>query len=526
MDFFRSVPQTSTDIINWNEKPPNFYNLVLLGFNLSEKDIFNLRFNINNTEDILKYKYTHENRYNKPLLKIGFISRDFSENRPSGQLSYVFFSLIKEKLLQFNVEVYIYSFLNIVSFNFKKFATIRQSNNIYRLGQMIYYDKIDILIDMQGHMHNNFNNMLKLKPAPIIIHWLGYPGTMGLKCIDYHIADRIIIPETSTPYYTEKIAYLNHCYQINNPKLLVTQSKFSRNELNYPDDKFIFCHFNDNNKLNKEMWIIWMKILQSINNSVLVFLCRDEKLKGELYKIALEYNINQERLIITNRLNRINHIHRLATLNCGLDTYYCNGHTTTSDLIAAGIPVVTFPGNTYHSRVSKSILLSLDLPELIADSWDDYINKCIKLANDSEYYTHICQKIVNNREKILYNPELYIKSFINVLFNIWNNHYGTIIPDTCEKLLITQFSNHIQNKNYKWIFYKNKDSPGNNIQKIDLKYQELRDFADDFQECVAFNTNGELKSVVTDLVDIETNDEYLQDTGIWIKYYYNTDLKS
>lgn len=521
MDFFNDIPKTFSDIVNWNQKPVGFYNLKLLSFNLSEKEIFNLRFNINNEQDILKYKYKHENRYNKPLLKIGFISRDFSENRPSGQLSYVFFSLIKEKLSQFNIEVYIYSFFNAVSFNFKKFATIRQSNNIYRLGQMIYDDKIDILIDMQGHMHNNFNNMLKLKPAPIIIHWLGYPGTMGLKCIDYHIADSIIIPETSTPYYTEKIAYLNHCYQINNPTLLVTKSNFSRIELNYPTDKFIFCHFNDNYKLNKETWVIWMKILQSVNNSVLIFLCKDEKLKEVLYKIALDYDITSERLIITNRLNRINHIHRLATLNCGLDTYYCNGHTTTSDLIAAGIPIVTFPGNTYHSRVSKSILLSLELPELIANSWDEYINISIKLATDKEYYSNICQKIINNRQKILYNPELYTKSFIDLLFNIWNNHYGTIMPNSCEKLLVTQFSNHIKDKNYKWIFHKNKDSLGNNIQKVDLKYQELRDYADDFQECVAFNTNGELKSVVNDLVDIEPNTEYLQDTGIWIKQYCN-----
>ena len=144
------------------------------------------------------------------------------------------------------------------------------------------------------------------------------------------------------------------------------------------------------------------------------------------------------------------------------------------------------------------------------------------MATDTLYYKSIREKIINNRQKILYNPELYIKSFINLLFSIWNNHYGTIIPNGCEKLLVTQFSNHILNKNYKWIFYKNKDSPDNNILKVDLKYQELRDFADDYKDCIAFNTNGELKSSIVsidELIDFELNDN-LDDVGIWIKTFF------
>jgi predicted O-linked N-acetylglucosamine transferase (SPINDLY family) len=490
-----------------------FGNLFVLSLDLSEKDLFDFRFN---PEEVQK-KYDHLCRYNKPLKKIGFISRDFSENRPSGQLAGEFFSYLKEELAVYDIEIYLYSPRFKVSRTFRSYVTaVREENNIFRLGDRIFEDKIDILVDMQGHMHSNFNNILMTKPAPIIIHWLGYPGTMGLKCIDYHIADRTIIPPESTKYYMEKIAYLDHCYQINNSKLLVDKSTFTREALGYPADKFIFCHFNDNYKLDKETWLVWMEILKQVPNSVLLFSVKSEALKEILVKDAISAGVDVgAQFIYAKWMGRYANINRLATTDCGLDTYFCNGHTTSSDLIAAGTPVLTFPGETYHSRVTKSLLLAIDVPELICDSFSNYIQKAVRLATDREYYLGIREKIKANRSAVLYNSLMYTRNWIQLLHNIWRNHFGTVLPEGVKEMEVGKFGNY-KKKGYQWVFYPGKDSPGGDISVVDLRYQELRDYADLIDECIAFNTEGHLKREVVgeeDFVTFGTSN----DCGLWVK---------
>lgn len=497
------------------DKLKYLYNLTLLAMDLTEKQIFDLRYN-----DIhIQYNYNHECRNNVTLKRVGFISRDFSSNRPSGQLSQHFFSQLKQMLQKYNIEIFFYSPRSKILREFRTYATLRENNNLLGLANMIYQDKIDILIDMQGHMINNFNHILNMKPAPIIIHWLGYPGTLGLKCIDYHIADKIIIPTESIQYYREKIAYLPNCYQVNNPNLIVNKSNKIRKDFNYPEDKFIFCNFNDDYKLNRFTFKIWLEILKRVPNSILLCNMRTDKIKTEIYKDTEEYGIDPSRIIKADWIySRMPHLNRLALVDCGLDTYYCNGHTTSSDLIAVGKPVITYPGNTYHSRVTKSILLSLDLPELIVNSWDEYIQKAVQISTDIEYYHNITTKLVNNRGKYLYNSVLYTENYINLLLNIWKNHFGTELPEGVPNMTVTKFSHNKRNQNYKWIFYPRKDSPGGDIEKVELKYQKLRDYADDNISCIAFNTSGYIKNSlisISELVDYGESDE----DGLWVKEF-------
>ena len=168
------------------------------------------------------YKIERKRPYNSPLKKIGFISDDFRESRPSGQLSVAFFEKLQNYRPHF--EIFFYT-RERISKRFQEFAVIRQYNNrmrirpnkiIEELKKMILEDDIDILFDMQGHMHNNYNNILNEKIAPIMCHWLGYPGTMGIPTFDYIFADPTIIPEESRIFYREKIAYFPICYQPNN----------------------------------------------------------------------------------------------------------------------------------------------------------------------------------------------------------------------------------------------------------------------------------------------------------------------
>jgi len=309
---------------------PNYF-LYPLTLNLTEKELYDLR--VSHACPTSSGGYIPRTREPGAKLRLGFISRDFSENRPSGQLSGEFFKHLSQMAPEKNIEVFLYAFPNTVSRTFRQYGTVRTHPSVFRLMHYIYNDSIDILIDMQGHMHNNFNRGLAQKPAPIIIHWLGYPGTSGLQCIDYHIADRIIIPESSQQYYTEKILYMPHCYQINNSALLVgptTPPIFKRSDLNLPEDAFLFCNFNDNYKLDRHTYKIWMDILKAVPTSFLV-MCGDASKNRYLIDSAIEHGIPENRLIFSKRLNRYHHIHRVSLMDCGLDPYYCNGHTTTSD---------------------------------------------------------------------------------------------------------------------------------------------------------------------------------------------------
>ena len=545
-----------------------FGNLNCLRLDLTEQDLYNYRF-VNKENTIFNINRCQ----NTSLKKIGFISRDFSENRPSGQLSNLFFELLSKYNEQFEIYFYMLN-KHFISNKFKSFAIIRKEIDIKKLAIKINEDKIDILIDMQGHMHNNFNNLLLEKPAPIQIHWLGYPGTTGLPTMDYLIADNIIIPEESQKYYTEKIAYLPNCYQCNNKLLLCHKSNFTRSKYNIPEEAFVFCHFNSDYKLDRKTWFIWMDILKLIKNSVLLFTTSRESFKRLLIKDAINYGIKESQLIYVKRENRIDHIHKLNLCNLGLDNYRLNGHTTSADLIAAGIPFITYTSETYHNRVSKSILISLDLEELVCYSFEEYKNLAIKLATDNKYYNYVKNKVIENREKYLFNTSLYVNNFVNLIYNIWKDNYnnnleyiwkyypnldspnnniitvnekfyenaiktnciaynnngelknkinklvpgcGIWIKEKLQQNIITKFNNNYKNiKKVEWKFYPNMDSIDNTIYTSELKNQKLRDFANEYKDCIAFNLNGELKNKINKLVS---------GCGIWIKepIKYNND---
>ena len=422
------------DLVKFTPENGALRYLTILATDATEQQLYDYRFDANDHSNIHFCNADKSALFAKSLIndkgqrrgieKIGFLSRDFSQSRPSGQLAEEFFRLLHEYAEANGLKVFFYTPFNKTTALFKTFATLRQARTVNGLARLIYQDELDILIDMQGHMHSNFNNALIQKPAPIIMHWLGYPGTTGFREVDYLFADETVVPLASRQYYREKIIYLPNCYQINNPKLLVSESMYKRSDFEYPegDEYVLFAHFNDSYKVDKATWILWCKILTRIPNSRLVFLSRQAKENEMMINDAVERGVQREQLIVTKRLPRQQHIHRLALLNIGLDPYYCNGHTTSSDLIAAGRPFVTRPGETYQSRVALSILRSLDLEELAAKSEDEYVEIAVKLATDREYYRQICDKIVRNRTLTLYNPSLYLGEWLRAINNVWKNH--------------------------------------------------------------------------------------------------------
>lgn len=500
-------------------KQINLQNLNILRFDVTEQELYNFR-ELPPPPQLPPNINTNRCQ-NAPLKKIGFISRDFSENRPSGQLSKLFFELLSKYSCHFTIYFYMLE-KHFISNGFKNFAVIRRERTLDKLAARINEDNIDILIDMQGHMHSNFNELLLKKPAPIQMHWLGYPGTTGLSTMDYLIADEVIIPKTSQQYYCEKIAYLPNCYQCNNHNLLQTVSTKTRSDYGIPNGAFVFCHFNSDYKLDRKTWFVWMDILKSVKNSVLLFNTMTDTFKRMLIKDALNCGVPMSQLIHVKRETRADHINKLCLCNLGLDNYRLNGHTTSADLIAAGIPFITYTSETYHNRVAKSILCSLDLEELVCYSFDEYKKLAIKLSTDGEYYNRMRNKVIENREKTLFNTRLYVNNFVNLIHNIWKDNYdpelktiwqlnedSVCIEEPLKENNITKFSPIYK---CRWTFYSEMDSNGGTIHVTDLRHQRLRDFANAYgKECVAFNLNGEIKN------EFSADSLVRGGCGIWVK---------
>ena len=449
--------------------------LNLLRLDTTELDIYKERF-VND-----KHTTVSKREYGSKIKKIGFLSDDFREIRPSGQLSVTFFEYLKNYNNYFEIYFYTNS-KNFVSNRFSTFAIVRKHKKNNILIDMIKDDNIDILFDMQGHMHNNYNQLLNEKIAPIMCHWLGYPGTIGIPTFDYIFADPIIIPEDSRIFYREKIAYFPECYQPNNHELIISDNTIERKTYDIPENKFVFCHFNSDYKLDKKMWLVFLEILKQSPNSVLVFKTKSERCSfaNHLLKLGEKYGVINQ-LIHTKRLVIYEHVKRLSVCDLGLDLFRLNGHTTSSDLIEAGTPFITYSGNTYHNRVSKSLLCSIGLEELCVNSFDEYINLAVRLSKDKEYYANIKKTLLKNRTNILFNTQLYCNNFVKLISKMWKNNYN----ESLDKI---------------WVYYDKLDSPGNTILKSEKRNKELIEFAEQ-QKCVAYNTDGELKHTVIDKKD-------------------------
>jgi len=242
--------------------------------------------------------------------------------------------------------------------------------------------EIDIAVDLNGYTQGGRMGVFAMRAAPLQISFLGYPGTTACNFMDYVIADKVVIPQEAQQYFTEKVIYMPSCYQINNSARSIATYSFTRQECGLPEDGFVFCCFNNSYKILPETFSVWMRILQQVKGSVLWLLHDNAQAESNLRKEALLYGIDQFRLIFAKRIRPDLHLarHRLADLF--LDTSPYNAHTTASDALWAGLPVLTLMGKTFANRVAASLLKSLDLNELITLSIQAYELRAVELARD------------------------------------------------------------------------------------------------------------------------------------------------
>jgi len=332
-------------------------------------------------------------------IKIGYLSRDYFEHATA----YLILGLFEAHDRK-NFEVFAYSYgPNDGSFYRKKlekdadhFIDIINFGHV-EAAKKINADGIDILIDLKGHTKDNRLEILALRPAPLQVSYLGFPGTTGADFIDYIITDKIVTPPDYQKYYTEKFAYLPDCYQINYDKRKIADKEYKRSDFNLPEKAFVFSCFNQTGKIDQETFNSWMRILKAVPQSVLWLLGSNKIAEENLKAEAKKAGFDPQRLIFAAHIENSLHLARLKLSNLGLDTFTYNGHTTTSDSLWAGVPVVTLQGNHFASRVASSILTAAGLPELITHSQKEYENLAIELATNPQKLNPIRSKLLSNR---------------------------------------------------------------------------------------------------------------------------------
>ena len=307
--------------------------------------------------------------------------------------------------------------------SFDKFSNISLMSNteVLKLSKDL---NIDIAVDLMTHTGSiNRFGIFMYHVAPIQVNFLGYPGTSGSTSIDYLIADKILIPEENKKFYSEKIVYLPNSYQPNEKNKEITEKKFTKLELGLPNKGFIFGCFNGHQKINPEIFDSWIKILNQNDDSI-IWLLEDNQLSKENLKLeASSRGINPKRLIFAKMLPFKEHLERLKFVDLFLDTFPYNAHTTCSDALRMGIPVLTLKGQSFASRVAASLLTSVNLQELITLSNNEYERMAIKIMNEPKYLKNL--KIIlkeNKSESTLFNCEAYTKNIETAYFDMYQKH--------------------------------------------------------------------------------------------------------
>jgi len=283
-----------------------------------------------------------------------------------------------------------------VSAGVDRFLDVRNQSDA-EIAQLSRDLEIDIAIDLKGFTKEGRPGIFACRAAPIQASYLGYPATMAMDSIDYLIADATVVPESARRHYTEKIVTLPHSYQVNDAQRVISSAPCSRAAEGLPEQAFVFCCFNASWKILPGTFAAWMRLLAELPGGVLWLLEDNPWVAANLRAQAVRHGIAPERLVFAPRRSQAEHLarHRLADLV--LDTLPYNAHTTASDALWTGLPVLTCMGQSFAGRVSASLLRAIHLPELIATTPAEYFALALALARDPARLGAIRAKLARNR---------------------------------------------------------------------------------------------------------------------------------
>jgi protein O-GlcNAc transferase len=257
--------------------------------------------------------------------------------------------------------------------------------------------EIDIAVDLKGITMGHRMGIFAHRAAPVQVNYLGFPGTTGAPYIDYIVADKVVIPEELEVHYTEEVVTLPYSYQVNDRKRRTADRTVTRAEVGLPEKGFVFCCFNNNFKIIPPVFDVWMRILHAVEGSVLWLLEDNATAVKNLRWEAERRGIDSKRLVFAPRVTPDEHLARQGLADLFLDTYPYNAHTTGSDALWCGLPLLTCSGTSFPSRVGASLLTAVGLPELIVQDFNQYEDLAVALAKDPARLAALRQNLEANR---------------------------------------------------------------------------------------------------------------------------------
>ena len=297
----------------------------------------------------------------------------------------------------------------------------------------IYEDGVDILIDVNGHTEGHRLGVAALRPASVQATYLGFPGTSGADFIDYVITDGTVSPPDHAAFYSEAFVRLPHCYQVNDCSTPIAKQKVARSSLDLPEDGLVFCSLNQTLKFEPVIFDVWMRLLEGVAGSVLWLLEANALAEDNLNREAAARGIDPARVVFAGRLPKDEHLARLECADLALDTRIYNGHTSTSDALWAGLPVLTLKGRHFASRVSASILAAAGIPELITESLEDYEALALRLAGASEELAALRDRVREcRRAEPLFDTPGFASNLEQAYGRMWELHEAGEAPRPIE----------------------------------------------------------------------------------------------
>lgn len=371
-------------------------------------------------------------RYQHQKIRVAYLSPDFREH-PVGHLTAGIFEhhdRSRFETIALSLGIDDQSGLRTrIAGSFDRFIDVREMNS-RDIAKLMRSLEVDIAVDLAGYTADSRTDIFAWRPAPVQVNYLGYPSTLGLGYLDYIIADRFVIPEADQPHFSEKVVYLPDTYLPTDASLQVAERTPSREECGLPETGFVFCSFNHAYKINPAIFDVWMRILARTPESVLWLMKLNSSAEGNLRREAQARGIAPERLIFATRVPRVeDHLARYRRADLFLDTTPYNAHTTASDALFVGLPVLTCQGNAFPGRVAAGLLHAIGLPELVTGSFADYEEQAVLLAGDPERLGLVHAKLRANRDTTpLFDTAQFCRYLEGAYDGMWQRSQGGLPP--------------------------------------------------------------------------------------------------
>ncbi|HYD32436.1 MAG TPA: tetratricopeptide repeat protein [Azospirillaceae bacterium] len=377
--------------------------------------------------------FRHQPKASRERLRVGYLSADFQQHATA-----VLMAELIELHDRDSFEIIGYSYgrddggerRRRLAGAFDRFVDLEAEGHA-EAARRIHDDDLDLLVDLKGFTQHARPEILALRPAPLQVAWLGFPGTLGADFIDYALVDAVVAPSEHQPFFAEKLVHLPGCYQANDRHRPIAATAPTRAACGLPEDSFVFCCFNAAYKITPAVFAVWMRLVESVPGAVLWLLDPGRLAADNLRREAAARGVDPARLVFTPKRPLPEYLAQYRVADLFLDTLPVNAHTTASDALWAGLPVVTCRGRTMAGRVAASLLQAVGLPELVTERLVDYEWVARDLAQDRRRLAALRDRLAGGRDRAaLFDTPRFARNLERAFFTMVERHRAGLPPDT------------------------------------------------------------------------------------------------